>query len=212
MRHIKALDGSLIEIESGDIVLSRYHGNWKGRTLAKLITWIPGVSRHTGYSHAMMFGEKVHASRLVSAEGGCVQLVDFDRYQSSDYSIVILRDPKLTEATRLRAAIRADELLGTKYSYWAIAAHGIDTILSFGGRLPWSRPVAGIVGRLDRGEVCSEMVAHAYWDSVGLLFKRWKSSTSVDWWVCRPRDIEYTARIEGWKVVHLTSHGAVVKG
>lgn len=206
---------SVIYVEPGDIVLSCYHGGSRvGRTLSKMIRWIPGAGRLTGYSHAMMWGDEVRDTKLISAEGGEVKFVSLvSQYLSTDYSIVIVRDHNLTPATRLRAAVKARQLLHTRYSKATIAAHALDTLLTLGGLIKWwDRPAASLVGKFDDGVVCSEMVAQAYFQGTGSLFRKWRRKRStVKWYTCRPRDIEYTASIERWTVVHKTSHGVAVK-
>jgi len=202
----------VVWVEPADVVGSRYHGgSWFGRTLGKLITWTPGKKKHEPDSHSMLFGDPPSSSRLISAESGRVRLSDFvGQYLTSDYSVGVYRDTALTRAERLRVAQAAGRMLGRRYSKLTIAAHALDTLLTIGGRTPYRRPVAKLVGKVDPGFICSEVVAYAYWHGAGRSFLRFGTRDPIPWWCCRPRDISWTVRLEEWKLIHQTTHGVAV--
>ena len=104
------------------------------------------------------------------------------------------------------------ELHGRRYSYIGILGHSLDALLlPLIGGMTNKRPVAWILGKMDRGVYCSESVALSFSQALGRGFLRFRTVGRVLDAACRPRDIEWTAAALGWEIVLKTDHGKLVK-
>lgn len=222
-----------IPLMPADIILTMFHGR-PGRKrdafLSKLITWAPRWKnlKATRYSHAMEVVDD--AGSVLSAERGRVRHVSLEsQYLKPEYSILVVRPcvmasapPKAPEALRAweakknarRLAIAAEmaDLHGRRYSYIGILGHSLDALLlPFIGGMTNKRPVAWILGKMDRGVYCSESVALSFSRALGRGFLRFRTPAKVLDAACRPRDIEWTAAALGWEIILKTDHGKPVR-
>ena len=132
-------------IAKGDILLSR-------KTHSPISEVIQGVTRSM-WSHSFLY---IGDNKVIESDWDGVVIHPLDRYLNNKYSVGLYRiKPELTEDEAEQLVIQARKLLGIHYGYLQILWQLVLRLVGKNEDPDWSLDI-------DKGMICSEMMAAAY--------------------------------------------------